>query len=542
MRKNRQIRYACAAALAGFCLLSFSGAVSAQDEDAVISNGVLIEGIDVSGMTLDQASAAVEEKITQLGETMVTLTIGDNQVTATLNQLGLEWENREILDEVKNLGTTGNIVQRYKDQKDLEHQNKEYELTFTTDENKCRGFVEGCSIYNTEPVNGTIYTQDDGTPGVEGGTDGITLKVEESVDAVQAAVEEWNGGELSIDLAVDRVSPEVTAEELSLVKDVLGTATTDYSASSYARATNVENGCAKISGTLIMPGESYSVTAAVIPFTAENGYQPAPSYEENRVVDSYGGGICQVSTTLYNAVLKAELEVTARSNHTMVVNYVDLSKDAAIAEGVMDLEFVNNKDVPIYIVGYAYGGTLSFTIYGHETRPANRTIEFESRTTSTIEPSGTKLYPNVEQSVGYVNQTQSPHTGYTAELWKNIYEDGVLVDSVQINSSSYQAVGTAYDVGVVSSSQALTQAMYSAIATNDLSQVQAVIASASAYTTPATEAPATDASGTGDGTVTGDGTGGTGVGDGTGTTDGTVTGDGTAGGTDGTGQDLVVIQ
>lgn len=542
MRKNRQIRYACAAALAGFCLLSFSGAVSAQDEDAVISNGVLIEGIDVSGMTLDQASAAVEEKITQLGETMVTLTIGDNQVTATLNQLGLEWENREILDEVKNLGTTGNIVQRYKDQKDLEHQNKEYELTFTTDENKCRGFVEGCSIYNTEPVNGTIYTQDDGTPGVEGGTDGITLKVEESVDAVQAAVEEWDGGELSIDLAVDRVSPEVTAEELSLVKDVLGTATTDYSASSYARATNVENGCAKISGTLIMPGESYSVTAAVIPFTAENGYQPAPSYEENRVVDSYGGGICQVSTTLYNAVLKAELEVTARSNHTMVVNYVDLSKDAAIAEGVMDLEFVNNKDVPIYIVGYAYGGTLSFTIYGHETRPANRTIEFESRTTSTIEPSGTKLYPNVEQSVGYVNQTQSPHTGYTAELWKNIYEDGVLVDSVQINSSSYQAVGTAYDVGVVSSSQALTQAMYSAIATNDLSQVQAVIASASAYTTPATETPATDASGTGDGTVTGDGTGGTGAGDGTGTTDGTVTGDGTAGGTDGTGQDLVVIQ
>ena len=260
------------------------------------------------------------------------------------------------------------------------------------------------------------------------------------------------------------------------------------------------------------------------------------------MVDSYGGGICQVSTTLYNAVLKAELEVTARSNHTMVVNYVDLSKDAAIAEGVMDLEFVNNKDVPIYIVGYAYGGTLSFTIYGHETRPANRTIEFESRTTSTIEPSGTKLYPNVEQSVGYVNQTQSPHTGYTAELWKNIYEDGVLVDSVQINSSSYQAVGTAYDVGVVSSSQALTQAMYSAIATNDLSQVQAVIASASAYTTPATETPATDASGTGDGTVTGDGTGGTGAGDGTGTTDGTVTGDGTAGGTDGTGQDLVVIQ
>lgn len=535
MKKYSRIKYGAAGFLAGIFLLGMSGWAGAAQKDAVISNGVLIEGIDVSGMTIEQASAAVEEKAAQMGETMVTLTIGDNQVTATLNQLGLEWENRQILDEVENLGTTGNIVQRYKDQKDLEHQNKEYRINFTTDDKVCRSFVEGCSIYNTEPVNGTIYTQDDGTPGVEGGTDGITLQVDASVDAVREAVENWNGGELSIDLVVDRVAPDVTAEELSLVKDVLGTATTDYSASSYSRAVNVENGCSKISGSLIFPGESFSVTAAVAPFTAENGYEPAPSYEENRVVDSYGGGICQVSTTLYNAVLKAELEVTARSNHTMVVNYVDLSKDAAIAEGVMDLAFVNTTDAPIYIVGYAYGGTLSFTIYGHETRPANRSIEFVSETTSTIEPTGIQMYANPEQNVGYLNQTQSPHTGYTAELWKNVYVDGVLVETTQVNSSTYQAVGTIYDVGVASSSSALTQAMYSAIATNDLSQVQAVIASASAYTNPATETPATDTPATD-----------------TPATDAPVTeapaGDGTAAGGDGTGaadttgQELVIVQ
>ena len=234
-------------------------------------------------------------------------------------------------------------------------------------------------------------------------------------------------------------------------------------------------------------------------------------------------------------MLKAELEVTARSNHTMVVNYVDLSKDAAIAEGVMDLAFVNTTDAPIYIVGYAYGGTLSFTIYGHETRPANRSIEFVSETTSTIEPTGIQMYANPEQNVGYLNQTQSPHTGYTAELWKNVYVDGVLVETTQVNSSTYQAVGTIYDVGVASSSSALTQAMYSAIATNDLSQVQAVIASASAYTNPATETPATDTPATD-----------------TPATDAPVTeapaGDGTAAGGDGTGaadttgQELVIVQ
>lgn len=461
---------------------------SAWGEEPLISNGIFIEGIDVSGMTVSEAVSAVKAKVAQMGEATVTLMMGDTPITTTLNDLGLEWGNRELIDEVKNLGATGNIVQRYKDQKDLEHQNMQYEITYTVDEEKARSFVEGCSIYNSEPVNGTIYTQDDGTPGVEGGTDGLTLRVEDSVQLVEDAFENWRGGDLTLELAVDRVSPEITKEELSLVKDVLGTATTDYSASSWERATNVENGCSKINGSLIFPGESFSVTAAVTPFTPENGYQPAPSYEENRVVDSYGGGICQVSTTLYNAVLKAELEIWARSNHTMMVNYVDPSKDAAIAEGVMDLEFCNTTDAPIYIVGNAYGGTISFTIYGHETRPANRTLEFVSNVISTTEPSGVKLYPNPNQNVGYMNQTQSPHTGCTAELWKNIYVDGILQDSVQVNSSSYQAVGTAYDIGVASDSSALTQAMYAAIATNDLNQVQAVINNASQYTNP-TEAP-----------------------------------------------------
>ena len=285
MKKKKQIRDILIPAVICGMLAAMSGAAIAA-EDTVISDGVLIEGIDVSGMTAGQASDAVNQKVHEMGEATVTLTMGDTPVTATLNSLGLEWENKEILDEVKNLGTTGNIVQRYKDQKDLQQQNKEYEISFTVDDKKIRDLVEDCSIYNSEPINGTVYTQDDGTPGVEGGTDGLTLKVDESVKLVQDAFESWHGGDLEVDLAVERVSPDITQEELSKVKDVLGTATTDYSASSWARATNVENGCSKISGTLLFPGDWFSVTEAVTPFSAENGYEPAPSYEENRVVDS----------------------------------------------------------------------------------------------------------------------------------------------------------------------------------------------------------------------------------------------------------------
>jgi hypothetical protein len=192
-------------------------------------------------------------------------------------------------------------------------------------------------------------------------------------------------------------------------------------------------------------------------------------------VDSYGGGICQVSTTLYNAALKAEMDITARSNHTMIVTYVEPSKDAAIAEGSMDMAFVNNTDAPIYIEGYTTGATITFTIFGHDTRDPARSIEFESRVLQTIEPSGIQMYPDTTQYIGYLNQTNTPHTGYSAELWKNIYYDGVLQDSVQVNSSYYQAVGTIYSVGVKSYYPSVTQAMYQAIAMNSLEAVQGVM-------------------------------------------------------------------
>ena len=110
----------------------------------------------------------------------------------------------------------------------------------------------------------------------------------------------------------------------------------------------------------------------------ENGYQSAAEYSSGKVVEGIGGGVCQVSTTLYNAVINAELEIVERHNHTYSVGYVDASMDAAIAEDVMDLRFRNNYDTPIFISGNAYGGTVSFYIYGKETRSPDRTVTYYS--------------------------------------------------------------------------------------------------------------------------------------------------------------------
>ena len=480
----------------GAALFLAAGAPALADETDTISKNVYIGGVNVSGMTEEQATKAVEEKLGKGTGGNYTVKIGDETTTATAEDFGMEWTNREVVHEAMEVAKGGNLIKQYKDKKDLQVEPKNFEVAYAPNEQAVKTYVEKLAEeYNRDAEEGDI-TFANGYPEVTGGETGIAVNVDQSVSTIMKALE-GDGTELTVVAEVQK--PSVTKEELSQVKDVLGTATTYYG-SSYERNTNVEVGASKINGTLIMPGETFSVTAAVTPFNADNGYYPAPSYESGQVVDTYGGGICQVSTTLYNAVLKAELQVDERHNHTMLVSYVDPSKDAAIAEGLMDFVFTNNTDAPIYIYGVGYQGTLNFTIYGHETRDPNRSISFRSETLSQTDAStNVKLVAKSDQNIGYLNQTQSAHQGLEAVLWKDIVNADGTTDTVQVNSSSYQASPAIYEVGIVSPNTQASAAIQTAIANNDLATVQAIIngsygSTSTAQTeTPETSAPETDA-------------------------------------------------
>ena len=475
----------------GAALFLAAGAPALADETDTISKNVYIGGVNVSGMTEEQATKAVEEKLGKGTGGNYTVKIGDETTTATAENFGMEWTNREVVHEAMEVAKGGNLIKQYKDKKDLQVEPKNFEVAYAPNEQAVKTYVEKLAEeYNRDAEEGDI-TFANGYPEVTGGETGIAVNVDQSVSSIMKALE-GDGTELTVVAEVQK--PSVTKEELSQVKDVLGTATTYYG-SSYERNTNVEVGASKINGTLIMPGETFSVTAAVTPFNADNGYYPAPSYESGQVVDTYGGGICQVSTTLYHAVLKAELQVDERHNHTMLVSYVDPSKDAAIAEGLMDFIFTNNTDAPIYIYGVGYQGTLNFTIYGHETRDPNRSISFRSETLSQTDAStNVKLVAKSDQNIGYLNQTQSAHQGLEAVLWKDIVNADGTTDTVQVNSSSYQASPAIYEVGIVSPNTQASAAIQTAIANNDLATVQAIInGSYGSTSTAQTEAPETSA-------------------------------------------------
>ena len=464
--------------LAGLALclaVFFGGAETYAAENPIIHTGVYIEGIDVSGMTQKEAEAEVEAYVEKMQEETLTLHIQDHQLTPTLGELGLSCSNMDVAQEAAELGRTGNIIKRYKERKDLEHENKNFELSWALDDQMVSDYVSGqCTQFDQEAVDAALK-KSGGSFEVVPGQTGIVLDTEGAAAVIHDYIEnEWVHTDGEVELPVKTDEPRGTAEELGKVKDVLGTFTTSYKTSNGNRSQNIANGTKLINGTVLYPGDSFSAYETVSPFTAANGYEMAGSYLNGKVVDSLGGGICQVSTTLYNAVLRAELEVTERSGHSMLVSYVDPASDAAIAGTYKDLKFTNNTDAPIYIEGSTSNKTVTFTIYGEETRPSNRTLKFVSKTLSTT-PGGVQIVADGGQPIGFIT-AESAHTGAVAELYKHVYVDGVEKSVEKVNKTTYRSSPRTIIVGIAGD-PALSAELQAAIATQDEALVNATLAS-----------------------------------------------------------------
>lgn len=438
-----------------------------------ILEGVFIDSVNVSGMNKKEAVQAVEDHMREVKGYRIQLQIGDNVVSVPAGELGLDWANESVVDKALDFGQKGNIVKQYKARKDLEQEPVRLTLQYGADEASIETVLkEKCVVLDREPENATMTRTEDGFDIVPE-KQGITLEVDEAQKTIQDYLSsQWRSGLGMVTLPAKITEAAHKASELQTVQDILGSASTDYSSSSANRAANIQRATELLNGTVVYPGESVSVTELVIPFDEENGYAPAPSYENGEVVDSYGGGICQVSTTLYMSLLRAELEITERHNHSMIVNYVKPSMDAAISEGYKDLKFTNNLETPIYIEGYTSGGEVGFVVYGQEYRPEGRSVTYESETLETIEPE-VELTAS-QDSFGTITQTGSPHTGYNACLWKIVSENGKETKE-QVNSSTYNMTPEKYSVGVRTDSAEAESKLRAAIDANDLNQVYEVI-------------------------------------------------------------------
>lgn len=424
-----------------------------QIDDNVICNGVFVNDIDVSGMTKEQAEDAVSQHIENLKTKEVTIFVDEHKVKTNLGELGYVCDVKDSIEEAVSLGKTGNFIKRYKEIKDLENEKKVLPLEVTVDEGKVQKVVEEkVTKFDITPKNADLKRENGQFIVVDGET-GRKVVIDETVEKIVTELTSEKtdlNKDIEIEAIVQEAEPEHTSENVALCKDVLGTFSTTYASSSASRANNLANGARLINGSVVWPGETFSTGGTMNPITAENGYSMAAAYQNGQVVDSIGGGVCQVSTTLYNAVLRAELEIVERANHSMIVGYVEPAMDAAIAGTYKDLKFKNNTDAPIYIEATTVGRTITFTVYGHETRDTeNRKVEFVSEVLQVINPTGEKVTKDPTLPNTYRRVTQSAHRGYKAKLWKVVYENGVEVSREEVNYSSYAAEPAYVTVGTI---------------------------------------------------------------------------------------------
>ncbi|MCI8761147.1 MAG: hypothetical protein HFJ34_08635 [Clostridia bacterium] len=191
---------------------------------------------------------------------------------------------------------------------------------------------------------------------------GIDFKI--SLEEAKAMIVSEKKEEYSIPLNIIR--PNVTTNMIGTeaFPDLLSTFSTRYAASNKNRTTNLILAANKINGTVLMPGETFSYNKVVGARTISAGYKEAPIYVQGRVEDGLGGGICQITSTLYNAVIYANLEITQRTNHQFVPSYVTASRDATVVYGAIDFQFKNNRNYPIKLVCSVSGGIANFQIFG----------------------------------------------------------------------------------------------------------------------------------------------------------------------------------
>lgn len=478
MKKNwkRYLPMACMGIMLALLVIVTVPVNAEKKETDTIPERVYVGEISVGGMTQEEATQAVEEYVAGLEDKKIVLQAGENQLEVTAGDIGISWGNPEIVEEAVGLGKSGNLISRYKAMKDLENEDKVYQIAYNIDKEKAVKVLEDNeAVLNTEAVDAGLERVD-GSFNIIPGSQGVNVNVEESLDTIEEYfVQKWDGNDATVELVAEVVEPKGTEEELAKVQDLLGSFHTSYGTSGAGRSQNVANGTSKINGSVIYPGEEFSVYEAVSPFEASNGYEMAGSYMNGTTVESFGGGICQVSTTLYNAVIRAELEVTERSNHSMIVTYVEPSEDAAIAGTYKDLKFKNNTDAPIYIEGYTAGKVVYFNIFGHETRDSNREVSFVSETLSTTDP-GVEYKASADLPIGKFSTEQSAHTGYTAQLWKIVKVNGVEQSREIFNKSTYKASPKIVLVGVASSNGDAVAAMNAAIASQDEGTINAAAA------------------------------------------------------------------
>lgn len=412
---------------------------SLQDWKGKIYNGVTICDVDVSGKSEEEAYNLVEsELINKLNHKAILLSVGDRSIRYEYKDFNIEYKIKEAVSEALNYGKDLSI---HKQKKLMESNNKKHEISLNmqADPIKLNEIADNLQKeIGQESQNAKVNIVNDQIV-IEEEKYGICIDNSDLLDNINKNINCNILDDTNIEVSTIEEEPAIKASDLNGIKNKMSTFSTDYSSSGLNRAHNVELATSLVNGTILMPGETFSYSDV-----SQKGigkYEDAPVYINNKVEQAEAGGICQVSTTLYRAVMRANIRSVERLNHSLPVGYAKLGLDATVAWGSIDYKFKNTYNFPIYIQGIADGANVTFNIYGDLDALDGKTYDMENEILETIEPTISYI-DDPELTVGTEVTDTYGSTGYRVKSYQITYLNGVETNREVVATDIYAATKT----------------------------------------------------------------------------------------------------
>ncbi|AOT72369.1 VanW family protein [Geosporobacter ferrireducens] len=402
-----------------------------------IYNGVTIENMDMGGLSIAEARKKAEERFEDsVTQKKILLKYGDKVWSFTGEDIGYDLNFTKAVNEAYNIGREGNYFERLQKIISLYRRPENIMLTPVYDQEKIEKQLSAIKKSIDKPAKNAIITRTNGKFAITPEITGLQMDIERANHSIiEAILDRKNSSETTIELPVEVQSPRITSESLSYINDLLGVYTTQFNAGNKNRSQNIILSSNAINGTVLMPNDVFSFNERVGPRSRERGYQDAPVIFKGELVEGLGGGVCQVSSTIYNSVLMSNLKIVERVNHSIPSTYVPKGLDATVSYGVLDFKFQNTFSQPIYIESSVHGNQLTIRIYGLKTD--NRLIKIETKETEVVKR-GSEIKYDANLLQGMQRVEQEGRDGYKITTYKVLYENGVEVERNVVSKDYYR--------------------------------------------------------------------------------------------------------
>ena len=345
-------------------LAIYIGKIVSKYENKIFP-GTLVYEQDISNLEKEEALSKLNKIEKDIEDKSVQININNKMYDIQIKNLASKYDNEKLYEDIMKNQNEKNILSKFISI--VSKKNTNYNLYIEIDKKTFNGLKdEIAQDVNIECVEPKVIINDDKISYKEG-EDGSKLDEEALYNDIKECINTRNLLEenIIINAKLMKNSPKISMDDLKLINHKVSTYTTTYG-SGNSRGSNVENAANKIDDLLLMPGEEFSYENAIGPVIASNGYKYAPVISNGKLVDGIGGGVCQVSSTLYNTQLNAGILPTERRNHSKAVGYVPRGLDATLASGSIDYKFKNTYEYPLVINTKAVNGKLTIEIWSNE--------------------------------------------------------------------------------------------------------------------------------------------------------------------------------